>query len=186
MGRHRPTTTSPCEAWRSGTRPGLPLVLDSLDLTIPAGGSLGIVGPSGAGKSTLVELLLRFREYDAGSIAIGGQDIRLSTSDEVRALMSVVPQDVHLFNATIRDNLALGLADATDEQMVDACRMAQVHDFIDVAARRVCDPCRRGRGPPERWRAPAPGRSPAPCSRTRPSSSSTRPPQTLTRRPRSD
>ena len=110
--------------------PGLPLVLDSLDLTIPAGGSLGIVGPSGAGKSTLVELLLRFREYDAGSIAIGGQDIRLSASDEVRALMSVVPQDVHLFNATIRDNLALGLADATDEQMAEACRIAQVHDFI--------------------------------------------------------
>jgi ABC-type multidrug transport system fused ATPase/permease subunit len=110
--------------------PGLPLVLESLDLDIPAGGSLGIVGPSGAGKSTLVDLLLRFRDYELGTITVGGTDIRAHPSDDVRALMSVVAQDVHLFNATIRDNLALGLADATDEQMVEACRIAQIHDFI--------------------------------------------------------
>ena len=110
--------------------PDLPLVLDALDLTIPAGGSLGIVGPSGAGKSTFVDLLLRFREYEAGTIAVGGIDIRRCATDEIRALMSVVAQHVHLFNATIRDNLALGRADATDEQMADACRIAQIHDLI--------------------------------------------------------
>jgi ATP-binding cassette subfamily C protein CydC len=112
--------------------PDLPLVLDSLDLSIPGGGSLGLVGPSGAGKSTLVDLLLRFREYEAGIIAIGGSDIRAYAPDDVRALIGVVPQHVHLFNATIRDNLALGNAWATDAQMVDACRIAQVHDFIET------------------------------------------------------
>ena len=112
--------------------PDAPLVLDGLDLTIPAGGSLGLVGPSGAGKSTLVELLLRFREFDTGSISIGGQDIRACAPDDIRAMMAVVPQHVHLFNATIRDNLSVGNAWATDGQMVDACRIAQVHDVIEA------------------------------------------------------
>ena len=112
--------------------PALPLVLGSLDLSIPAGGSLGLVGPSGAGKSTLVDLLLRFREYATGTIAIGGRDIRQCASDDVRAMIGVVPQHVHLFNATIRDNLAVGSAEATDDEMVDACRIAQVHGFIET------------------------------------------------------
>ncbi len=112
--------------------PDLPLVLDHLELSIPEGGSLGLIGPSGAGKSTVVDLLLRFREFEAGTIAIGGLDIRGSASDGVRAMIAVVPQHVHLFNATIRDNLALGNAWATDEQMIDACRLAQVHDFIET------------------------------------------------------
>ncbi len=113
-------------------RPGLPLVLDQLELSIPEGGSLGLVGRSGAGKSTLVDLLLRFREFEVGSIAIGGLDIRGCAADDVRAMIAVVPQHVHLFNATIRDNLALGNAFATDAQMIDACRIAQVHDFIET------------------------------------------------------
>ena len=105
----RPPTTSRCVVLTSGTRPTCPSSWTSLDLSIPAGGSLGLVGPSGAGKSTLVDLLLRFREYEAGTIAIGGSDIRRVRPDDVRALIGVVPQHVHLFNATIRDNLALGL-----------------------------------------------------------------------------
>jgi ATP-binding cassette, subfamily C, bacterial CydC len=112
--------------------PDLPMVLDHVELSIPEGGSLGLVGPSGAGKSTIVDLLLRFREFEAGTIAIGGMDIRGCASDEVRAMLGVVPQHIHLFNATIRDNLALGNAFATDEQMVEACRIAQVHDFIET------------------------------------------------------
>ncbi len=112
--------------------PDLPLVLEHVELSIPEGGSLGLVGPSGAGKSTIVDLLLRFRELEVGTIAIGGLDIRSCASESVRAMLGVVPQHVHLFNASIRDNLALGNAFATDQQMVEACRIAQVHDFIET------------------------------------------------------
>jgi thiol reductant ABC exporter CydC subunit len=107
-------------------------VLDGLDLTIPAGGSLALIGPSGSGKSTLVSLLVRFWDYEAGSIRIGGRELRAIPIDDVRAMLGVVPQQVHLFNATIRDNLAVADAEATDEQIEAACRMAQVHDFIET------------------------------------------------------
>ena len=113
--------------------PDEPLVLDGLDLSVPPGGSLAIVGPSGSGKSTLVNLLLR----GSGSTATARSgsaagDLRDCRGDEVRALLGVVPQDVHLFNATIRDNLAVADADVTDEEIVAACRMAQVHDAIEA------------------------------------------------------
>ena len=112
--------------------PDEPPVLDEFDLSVPPGGSIAIVGPSGSGKSTLVNLLLRFHEYDLGSIRIGGREIRELPGDEVRALLGVVPQEVHLFNATIRDNLAVADAEVTDEAIVAACRMAQVHDAIEA------------------------------------------------------
>ncbi|MCU0505739.1 MAG: thiol reductant ABC exporter subunit CydC [Chloroflexi bacterium] len=107
-----------------------PWVLDGLDLSIPAGGSLALVGPSGAGKSTLVDLLLRFREYREGTVMIGGRDIRAYRADDVRAMLGVVSQRVHLFNATVRDNLAVADAEATDEEMEEACRVAQLHETI--------------------------------------------------------
>ncbi len=129
---HRPPATSSIRGLCFRYAADGPLVLDGLDLSIPAGSSLGLVGPSGAGKSTLVELLLRFREFQTGSISIGGQEIRACAPDDIRALMAVVPQHVHLFNATIRDNLAVGNAWATDEQQVEACRVAQVHDAIEA------------------------------------------------------
>jgi thiol reductant ABC exporter CydC subunit len=110
--------------------PTEPWVLDGFDLAIPAGTSLALVGPSGAGKSTLVDLLLRFREYRDGAILIGGRDIRDYRADDVRAMLGVVSQRVHLFNATVRDNLALADADATDTEIEAACRIAQVHDTI--------------------------------------------------------
>ena len=94
--------------------------------------SLAIVGPSGSGKSTLVNLLLRFWDYDEGEIRIGGRDLRDYRVDEIRRLLGVVPQDVHLFDATIRDNLAVADADVTDERIEEACRMAQVHGFIET------------------------------------------------------
>jgi thiol reductant ABC exporter CydC subunit len=110
--------------------PDEPWVLDGIDLAIPAGGSVALVGPSGAGKSTLVDLLLRFRESHDGTIRIGGRDIRELRADDVREMLGVVSQRVHLFNATVRDNLAVADADATDAEMEAACRIAQLHDAI--------------------------------------------------------
>jgi len=107
-----------------------PLVLDGLDLAIPAGGSLALVGASGSGKSTLVNLLLRFWDYRDGEIRIGGRDLHDYRVEDVRRMLGVVSQQVHLFNATIRDNLAVADPDATDAEMEAACRMAQLHETI--------------------------------------------------------
>jgi len=109
-----------------------PWALDDVSFSVPSGKRVAIVGPSGSGKSTLVNLLLRFWEYDEGQIKIGGQDVRDDRSDEVRALLGVVSQQVHLFNATVQDNLLLANPDATDEQIRAACRQAQLHDFIET------------------------------------------------------
>ncbi len=105
-------------------------VLDGLDLKIPTGGRVALVGASGAGKSTLVDLLLRFRAYDEGEIRIGGREIRTCRADDVRRMLGVVSQQVHLFNVSVRDNLAVANPDATDAEIEAACRMAQVHEAI--------------------------------------------------------
>jgi ATP-binding cassette subfamily C protein CydC len=105
-------------------------VLDDISFKVPAGGRVAILGPSGAGKSTLVSLLLRFWEYSAGSIKLGGRELREYPADAVRAMMGVVTQDSYLFNGTIRDNLFLADPDATDDQIVAACRRAQLDEFI--------------------------------------------------------
>ena len=107
-----------------------PLALDGASFTFPAGSRSAIVGSSGSGKSTIVNLLLRFWDYHEGQITIGGNDLRAYRADDARALLGVVPQTIHLFNATIADNLLLANPDATVEQIVDACRQAQLHDFI--------------------------------------------------------
>ena len=125
--------------------PDEPWVLDGFDLSIPSGGSLALVGPSGSGKSTLVNLLLRFWDYEAGSIRIGDRELRDMPTEEVRAMLGVVPQEIHLFNATIRDNLAVADADVTDERIVAACRMAQVHDVRRDPAGGLRDARRRAR-----------------------------------------
>jgi len=112
--------------------PDEPYVIDGLDLSVAPGTSLAIVGPSGSGKSTIVNLLLRFWEYREGEIRIGGREIRHESAEDIRRLLGVVPQDVHLFDATIRDNLAVADADVTDERIEEACRLAQVHAFIET------------------------------------------------------
>jgi thiol reductant ABC exporter CydC subunit len=111
--------------------PTEPPVLNGLSFNLPAGGRLAIMGPSGAGKSTLVYLLLRFWEYQTGRIELGGRDLRSYTPEEVRGLISVVSQQTHLFNTTVRENLLMARPEATTEEMVEAAHQARIHDFIE-------------------------------------------------------
>jgi ATP-binding cassette subfamily C protein CydC len=104
--------------------------LDNVSFRVPSGGRLAVVGPSGAGKSTIVNLLFRFWEPQRGQILVGGNDIRAYGSDDVRELMGVVSQHTYLFNGTIRDNLLLARGEAGDDEIIAACRQAQIHDFI--------------------------------------------------------
>jgi ATP-binding cassette subfamily C protein CydC len=111
--------------------PADPPALDGVSFSIPVGSRTAIVGSSGSGKSTIVNLLLRFWEYHEGQITLDGSDLHVYRADDVRALIGVVPQTVHLFNATLRANLLLANPDATDEQIVAACEQAQLRDFIE-------------------------------------------------------
>jgi ABC-type transport system involved in Fe-S cluster assembly fused permease/ATPase subunit len=105
-------------------------ILKGVSFAIPPGGNLAIVGPTGAGKSTLTRLLFRFYDVGAGSIRIGGEDIRDLTQDSLRAAIGVVPQDTVLFNDTIRYNIAYGRPTASPAEIEEAARLAQLHDFI--------------------------------------------------------
>jgi len=107
-----------------------PLVLQEFELRVGAGERVALVGPSGCGKSTLVSLLLRFWDYETGTIQIGGRELHELRQEASRAMLSVVPQDVHLFNATIEDNLLVADAYAVREDLDRACAVAQLDDFI--------------------------------------------------------
>jgi ATP-binding cassette, subfamily C, bacterial CydC len=110
--------------------PGAALALNDVSFRLPMGSCSAIVGPSGSGKSTIINLLLRFWEYQSGTITIGGRDLRQCRTADIRDLLGIVPQDIYLFNATIKDNLLLADANATDEQIAAACRQALIHEFI--------------------------------------------------------
>jgi ATP-binding cassette subfamily C protein CydC len=107
-----------------------PPILDDVTFRVPSGGRLVIIGPSGVGKTTLVNILLRFWEYEAGSIRLGGHELRDYPQDDVRRMIGVVAQDTYLFSGTVRDNLLLANPDADDEQIVSACRQAQLDERI--------------------------------------------------------
>jgi ATP-binding cassette subfamily C protein CydCD len=106
------------------------LVLNGINLDLPPGKRLAIVGPSGAGKTTLVNILLRFWDYHDGHIKLGNGEMSRYRQDEVRELIALVDQRTHLFNATIWDNLRLPRPGASWEEIVRACKAAQIHDFI--------------------------------------------------------
>ena len=110
--------------------PDEPPVLDGVSFSVPAGGRVALVGANGSGKSTVVNLLLRFWDYDEGTIRIGAVQLHTIRADDVRDLLGVVPQHTHLFNASIRDNLYLANPEASEADLVAACQQAQLHEFI--------------------------------------------------------
>ena len=115
---------------RFGYSPAASLVLDRLSFRLPAGGRIAITGPSGAGKTTIVGLLLRFWEAQSGSILVGENDLRRYRGDDVRALIGVVPQQIYLFNGTLRDNLLVADGEVDDDRIARACDQAQLGEFL--------------------------------------------------------
>ncbi len=105
-------------------------VHDGLSFRAEAGERLGLVGPSGGGKSSIVRLLLRFYDPDQGRITLGGHDLRSLSFAQIRALISVVNQDTFLFHGTVEDNIRLGNPEASQTDLEDAARAANIHDFI--------------------------------------------------------
>ncbi|MBX6744428.1 MAG: ABC transporter ATP-binding protein/permease, partial [Acetobacteraceae bacterium] len=114
---------------RFGYRPDR-IILKGVSFRVPPGRTLAIVGPTGAGKSTISRLLFRFYDVTGGRILVDGQDIRDVKQASLRAAIGVVPQDTVLFNDTIRYNIAYGRPGATEEEIIQAAKLAQVHDFV--------------------------------------------------------
>lgn len=105
-------------------------VFKNLALTVPAGQRMGLVGRSGAGKSTLIRLLMHHHDVLGGTIQIGGSDISTVTQESLRRAISIVPQEPLLFHRTIRENISYGKPDASEEEIVEAAKKAQAHEFI--------------------------------------------------------
>ncbi|HSM96830.1 MAG TPA: ABC transporter ATP-binding protein/permease [Rhizomicrobium sp.] len=106
------------------------IVLKGISFTVPAGKTVAVVGPSGAGKSTISRILYRFYDIKSGSVTIDGQDIRDVTQASLREKIGIVPQDTVLFNDTVRYNIAYGRIGATEAEIKDAARHAQIDPFI--------------------------------------------------------
>ncbi len=105
-------------------------ILKDVNLDIPAGRTVALVGPSGGGKTTICHLIPHFYEPDSGRITIDGVDIRDISFSSLRSSIGIVQQDVFLFTGSIRDNIAYGRLDATDEEIVEAAIRANIHDYI--------------------------------------------------------
>ncbi|MBR0437484.1 MAG: ABC transporter ATP-binding protein [Clostridia bacterium] len=106
-------------------------ILTDIDFTVPAGKMYAVVGPSGSGKSTIVNLLPRLYDVDAGSVKIGDTDVREIDLDYLRRSIGVVTQDSYLFNGTIRENLLYAKETATEQELLDACRSANLEEFLE-------------------------------------------------------
>ena len=107
------------------------LVLSNLSFKIPAGRSIALVGPSGSGKTTICSLLPRFYDVTDGRITIDGHDVRGLTLKSLRSQIGIVQQDVYLFCGTIRENISYGKPDATADEIIEAAKKANIHDFIE-------------------------------------------------------
>jgi len=106
------------------------LVINDLSLNIKKGETIALVGPSGGGKTTLCNLIPRFYEIDKGSIKIDGIDIKNIALKDLRKNIGIVEQDVFLYGGTVKENIAYGNLDATDEEIINAAKLANIHDFI--------------------------------------------------------
>jgi ATP-binding cassette, subfamily B, bacterial len=105
-------------------------ILDHISLEIPARHIVALVGPTGVGKSTLVSLIPRFYDVSAGSILLDGKELREITLESLRQQISIVLQDVFLFHGSVRDNILFGRPEATEEEMIEAAKVANAHEFI--------------------------------------------------------
>ncbi|MDA8370831.1 MAG: thiol reductant ABC exporter subunit CydC [Nocardiopsaceae bacterium] len=112
--------------------PDEPWALDGVDIDVPPGRTVAVLGPSGAGKSTLAAVLLRFRDPDSGTVALGGTDITDYPLDQVRRVITGVPQDPHIFASTLRENLRLARPGAGDEELWEALRRARLDHEIEA------------------------------------------------------
>lgn len=106
------------------------VILKDVSFKVPSGKTVAIVGPTGSGKSTIIRLLFRFYDVNAGSITIDGHDITAVTQESLRRVIGVVPQDTVLFNNTVKYNIRYGRLDATDEEVIEAARAAEIHETV--------------------------------------------------------
>ncbi|MEI6579017.1 MAG: ATP-binding cassette domain-containing protein, partial [Eubacteriales bacterium] len=106
------------------------IVIHDFTACVNPGQKIAIVGPTGAGKTTIVKLLMRFYDVSSGAITIDGDNIKMFKRDELRSLFGMVLQDTWLFNGTISENIRYGKLDATDEEVKNAAKSAQVHHFV--------------------------------------------------------
>ena len=105
-------------------------VLHGINLDIPVGSTFALVGPSGGGKTTICHLIPHFYEVSSGEIFVDGKEIHSVTRESLRRNIGIVQQDIYLFNASVRDNILYGRPDATDEEIVEAAKRANIHDYI--------------------------------------------------------
>ena len=131
----RPLPAAPAHVQLSGVQvryePDGPLVLDGFDLDLPPGRRVALIGPSGAGKSTVAAVLLRFRDPVGGSVTLNGADLASYAAEAVRAVIGGCPQDPHIFDGNIRDNLRLARPGATDDELAAAAARARLVPWIE-------------------------------------------------------
>jgi ABC-type multidrug transport system fused ATPase/permease subunit len=130
----RPLPAGPGEVRLEGVSfayPGGPPVLDGIDLDVPGGRTIALIGPTGSGKTTLTQLIPRFYDVDAGRVTVDGADVRDLRLNDLRRAVGVVPQNPFLFSTSVRENIAYGRPEATDDEVRAAARMAQAEGFID-------------------------------------------------------